>query len=327
MQRRRRYERTKERPSISLTDDDDAILLHVYRHRLIDANQLRQLFPNRSAQKLGRRLTDLYDAGYIERPQLQRERPRRPGGGSWPEVYALDRLGAERVRSAERPVSVKGWKQKNERIRGASIAHTVNTTQFMVDVECATREEGHVGFIHGEDIPRRDRKAVGSLPTSAQAITADIAWNGLRGREGTAPDRVLGLHYPQNPEGKQFAYFFLEIDQGTEVIEPLGRKLRSSAFFRDTSLLRKFVVYASAYQQKSYQRQFEMRSFRVLTVTTNRGRAERMQETVMRHFTESELRVPPGLFLFTDWETWQERAQASVPCQTANGSEIDLLNP
>lgn len=325
--KRRRYKRSDDHPTISLTADDDAILLHVFRHRLIDAAQLRQLFPLRSAQKLGRRLRELYDAGYIDRPPQQRERPRRPGGGSWPEVYALDREGAARVRAAHRPVTLNGWKQKNREVRGSSIEHALSTTRFLVDIESAIRTHGRVALVHGEQVPRKDLSAVGALPTSAQAIAAEITWNGHNSREGTAPDRVFGLHHPDNEPGQQHMYFFLEIDQGTETIEPAARKLRQRSFFRDSSLLRKFVVYTSAYRQKSYQERFNFKSFRVLTVTTSPDRTARMQATIRQHLVQDQLSAPPGLFLFTDWQSWAGRDARSVPCVDVNGRMIDLLNP
>ena len=108
-----RYERSKQKPHITPTADDIDLLLHIYRHRIIDADHIRMLFPHRSPQGLTRRLERLYKARFIDRVKRNRH---KPGGGSWPMVYALDREGAGLLRDElGMSVSKYRWPQKKPR--------------------------------------------------------------------------------------------------------------------------------------------------------------------------------------------------------------------
>lgn len=71
-------------------------------------------------------------------------------------------------------------------------------------------------------------------------------------------------------------YFFLEMDGGTETIVPGDARLREQSFWRGTSLLRRFVIYASAFETRAHVAAFGFPDFRVLTVTTTPARAEAM---------------------------------------------------
>ena len=122
-------------------------------------------------------------------------------------------------------------------------------------------------------------------------------WHGYRGEEGTAPDRIFAI----TANGKR-QYFFLEMDAGTETIAPSERRIKAPSFWRDTSLLRKFVIYASAFENQAHQEVFDIPVFRVLTITTTPGRAEAMQEACAAHLKN----IRPGLFLFTDWQSVRE---------------------
>ena len=89
------------------------------------------------------------------------------------------------------------------------------------------------------------------------------------------------------------------MDEGTETIVPGEARMREPSFWRDTSLLRKFVIYASAFETKAHTAAFGIPVFRVLTVTTTPGRAEAMQYDCKTHLPH----IRPGLLLFTDWQT------------------------
>ena len=89
------------------------------------------------------------------------------------------------------------------------------------------------------------------------------------------------------------------MDEGTETVVPGETRLREPSFWRDTSLLRKFVIYASAFETKAHVAAFNIPVFRVLTVTTKPGRAEAMREACRVHLNH----VRPGLFLFADWQS------------------------
>lgn len=322
---RPRFKRTGDRPNIQITDDDDQILFHVFRHRVIDSAMIYALFPDRSAQKLSRRLQALWQAGYLDRPTQQLERI-RTGGGSAPLVYTLDRYGAQRLRDLHgvdtNPIR---WRQKNREIRGRSIQHALATTRFMVSLELAARAHGSVSLLHTDDVLALFSRSETVQPGARLTLRAAINWHGHYGEEGTAPDRLFGLQYDEREEGKNRQFILLEIDQGTETIEPGDHRVSSKSFFRDTSILRKMVVYASAFKQKTHQQRFGFRAFRVLTVTTNRARVEQMQATYRKHFSAGRDSVNPGLFLFTDWTSWLSQAGYERVVENAAGQDVSLI--
>lgn len=309
---------------LNLPDDDD-ILFHIYRHRLIDADMLRALLPHRSEQGLGRRLNKLRLAHYIDRPRQQTEKPRTEGGSD-PAIYALDYRGAERLRDVHgSSVVTSGWKQKNAEIRGRSIQHTLNTTRFLVDATVAACQHGAVSLIHSDQIPQRGKNAGLVIPNSNQAIYSQVDWNGHFGRRGTSPDSLFALEYSDREDGKNRYYIFLETDQGTETVVPNARKLKSKSFFSDSSILKKLVIYAAIFNSQSHKERFRFNRFRVLFVTTTPKRSTLMQAAYREYLVRGSLNVRPDVFLFTDWQTWSKRKNAEFVVQDGLGKTFKFF--
>lgn len=292
--------------NIVLTEDDIALLWHVYRHRLIDSDAIYRLFPTRSQQQLSRRLNLLFRNHYLGRPPHQVELY-PPGSGSNHLIYGLDREGAkflnERFGIRVQPYH---WLQKNREISRSNIAHTVSTANFMTDLEISVRSSGNSRIVHFDELlteyaPQLTRKR--PIPERWQI---DVNWKGHRGKEGTRPDRIFAIEYANLPKGKNRSFFYFENDEGTETIEPTIETRQVGAFFRKSSILRKFVVYSFSHLTRSHEIHFGWPvAARVLIVTTSVNRIEAMQATFKRHFSERPLLVPPGLFLFADKSTVQ----------------------
>ena len=320
-----RYKRPTTRPRVELTADDDALLWAVYRHEIIDAHTLRRLFAERSAQHFSRRLKRLFDAELLERLGQQSEGMRRYLGGSRPIAYALAREGGRYLRREHGvPIAAERMRQRNRELRGQNIRHGVATSRFMVSLELASRQRDGLTFLSQHEIvPRQGDTQHITLPKTLQTT---VDWHGYREHEGTRPDRVCGLRYGNREPGKEHAYFMVEIDQGTETITPGARKVRSRSFWRDSSILRKLVVYAHAFRNGAHRETFGIDAFRVLIVTSTGERVRRMQECYQEHLASGGGRVPPGLFLFTDWETLaahQDDALA-VPWERADEKVVSL---
>jgi len=168
----------------------------------------------------------------------------------------------------------------------------------MVNLEVAINKREDLELISFDEIletkaPRSTRRA-----QQAERFRTPVIWHDYSGEEGIAPDRIFGIR-----AGDQDNYFFLEIDQGTETIEPSVRRQRPVSLFRQSSMLRKFVLYASVHQARVHQKYFGIPSFRVLTVTTTPTRAANMAEVCGRFINSGELQARPGLFLFFDQQT------------------------
>jgi Replication-relaxation len=303
-----RFRREGAKPRVELTDDDAAILRHVYRHRFIRAEDLYRLFGERSADRLSRRLTLLYRAGFLDRPIAQIDRYTQ--GGSHSIVYGLDSAGARHLKEVLGvPIGAADWRSRNRSYTRESLDHTLAVARFLVDLEIACRAQANLSLLKFDDIlaaspdaTRRSRN-----PTDWQV---PIQWYGGKAVVNIAPDAIFGLRMQR--EDGQFvrSYFFVEIDRSTMTIVPSERVRESEAFPYRATILRKLYAYADSYRLKLHEQLFGMKAPRVLFLTTSESRAEAMRKTA-EQFIIRPMRLPAGIFLFAshtnrlDMAIWQ----------------------
>lgn len=293
-----RYHTDDPAPVVRLQEDDIDILWHVFCNRVIDAKSIYSLFPHRTAQVISRRLNRLRKGPrpFLNRlPQAMNRIQLRLG--SDPQVYAIATLGAQALR-LHRGVELPEhrWAQKNRELKPISIQHDIATSRFMARLRRdAALAGGDARLLYQQEFDTHGKAGeVTKHGGLKNTLRTDITnWHGYRGEQGTAPDRIFAF----SSNGKR-QYFFLEMDEGTETIVPNEARLRKPSFWRDTSLLRKFVIYASAFETKAHVTAFDIPVFRVLTITTKPGRAEAMKEACQVHLKH----IRPGLFIFADWE-------------------------
>ncbi|WP_299211970.1 replication-relaxation family protein [uncultured Tateyamaria sp.] len=316
-----RFQVPAEQPGIKLTDDDYQILWHIYRNRLIESSSLYQLFPGRSAQVISRRLKLLFRTEHIARPINQNVKNRlRPGTD--PYVYAIARNGAAALRkkfAAQIPTS--GWTYKNAQLSLTAIEHQLDTSRFVTNLIVAAQSRPDVRLLYADQLIPADvaeKRPAGLFNT----VRADVSWPTPGRNEGTAPDIILGIEQ----EGRR-QVLFVEIDRGTETIEPGKRKQRSERFWRDTSFLRKLLIYGAVFRTKAHQTQLGLPTFRVVTVVPNADRVESIKAAWHNHLSTGVNRTRPGLFLFTDWTSMSVAEDLlQVPFQNAAGRPVHLLD-
>ena len=281
----------------------------------MDSESIYSLFPNRSSDKISRRLKKLYDAEYIERMDRDNVRLKQRNGSDH-FTYALAREGGKALQAQGVPsFDPYRLKQKNRKLSPLALDHLIETSRFMVALERATWLQPGARLLNfdelGREIPKAQRRRTG-LPLR---LSASIDWHGTSTEQGTAPDEIFGLDLP---DGRQ--YVFLEIDRGTETIAPSKRRQQSASFWHSSSILRKFLVYAYAFRQKAHQEQFGLPVFRVLTITTNSARVLQMQELYQAYFSSGPHQVTPGFFLFSDRETIGAHAGTLLDLPLTNGA-------
>lgn len=316
-----RFRRPKERPSIQLTEDDYDILWHVYRHRLIDSKALYQLFPNRSDQVISRRLGRLFRTEHLDRPLNQNVKNRlKPGTDFF--VYALAKEGARVLRDRfDAPISVGRWTEKNAKLAVSTIEHYLETSRFVTRLVAGVRTLPDARVLYLDELMPAElyQKRPAGLFTT---IRADVPWFIHGQNEGTASDFIIGVEI-----AGELQVLFIEIDRATETIVPGDRQLKGPRFWRDTSFLRKKLIYGAAYKAKAHQRQFGLPVFRVLTVTTQSGRVASMQDAYKKHMARGQNHAPPGLFLYTDWQTVDAAENVlTMELETAGGRKVSLVS-
>ena len=289
-----RFKREGQPARIELTDDDIAILQHIYRHRFVRADDLYRLFPDRSQDKLSRRLVRLYRNQFLDRPIAQVDRFHE--GGSQPLVYGLDTAGARFLKETfDVPLTSIDWKARNRSYTRDNLDHTLAVTHFMIGLELAIRARPNMVLLSFEDIladaPERTQRQVqpGKWPV-------ELRWFGSRGVVQIAPDAIFGIRTEDGTKTIR-TYVFLEMDRGTMTIAPAKQVRESDAFLYRATILRKFVAFAESYRQDLHKSHLGISAARTLFITTTSARAKAMQKAAEDLVLRPQ-QLPPGLFLF-----------------------------
>jgi hypothetical protein len=92
--------------------------------------------------------------------------------------------------------------------------------------------------------------------------------------------------------------------------------------------LRKFVLYAATFHNRTHTQRFGIPSFRVLIVTTTPARVANMIESFERLIRPAPVSAPTGLFLFTDRATLAQHDGdlLALPCLNGAGKPV-VLSP
>lgn len=300
--RYRKYELPAEAPNIAPTADDDLILLEVYRHDIIDAKTIYTLLAPRSEDKLRRRLRKLHLNQYLQR-LAQVEQIHVAGGGSLPIAYTLGTTGLARLKARYGLAAKFDRYRDREKAKAQHVEHALEQTRFLVSCRKSAEQHEEVEYLYPDQIYAAYAPKLLERVTPPSVLTARVNWQGYQESEGTIPDGLFMLRYRDEPEGRNRRSIFLEIDRGTETIDVGDRKQKTLKFWKDTSLLRKFIVYSHAFQQRVHERDFGIPTFQVLTVTTSRDRVKRMQAMYQKRLAVRPYSVRPIRFLFTDFAT------------------------
>lgn len=291
-----RFRRDGEAPRIALTEDDTLLLQHVFRHRFVRTDDLYRLFPNRSAEKISRRLMRLYRNGFLDRPIAQIDHFR--GGGSQPLVYGLDNAGA-RYLAENRAIMVRidDWKARNRSYTRENLDHTLAISKFMIDMELACAAQEHIDFVRLEDMITQASAGTGALAQSAR-WSVSLPWHGHEAVVQIAPDALFGLRRRKHDGSLSRTYLFVEVDRGSMTIAPSDAVRRSEAFLYRSSMLRKFLAYAVSHRDNVHQKHFGISAARILFLTRSWERAASMQKAAAA-LVIPHLDISPDLFLFS----------------------------
>ena len=300
----------RQLPNPKITKDDEAVFWHVYRRRLITADNLYDLFPTRSKEKFSKRLLLLSKARYLWLMDLSKSGIRlRQGRGANPRVFAMDYGGAQYLsRKFGVKIQEEKWRTQNEKLAWKNIPHTLGITEFMVSLEVAARQYPTTRLIEFDSLLKNAPTATRRRP-QPERFRTKLTWLGASREEGIMADEVFSLHNAQSAHGDRQLYYLYEEDNDNETIVPGAQVRNSERFFRQSSILRKFVVYNYAFRNRIHERWFGFpKAFRVLHRTGSRTRMENMQIAFRQHMMSSPIDAKAGMNLFVDRETFAEYA-------------------
>jgi hypothetical protein len=238
---KRRYARRDDRKQtptpMRLTARDLQILQAVYAYRVLTTQHLKTLFFTSLRQAYGR-LALLYHHGFLERRFLGVHADKM----NTPILYVLDKRGVEYLQSHLGVDAV--WSKRDKDLTPTFLEHTLAINSVRVAVACACQQQPNFQLLHwlGENELRADYDYV--------QIRSE---NGRLKSVSVIPDSYFALETPHGT-----AHFFLELDRGTMTTQRFKTKI---------------VAYQAYYASGAYQRRYQTKSLRVLTVTTSAARS------------------------------------------------------
>ena len=187
--RRPHFHRQPSAP-LWLTEDDKKIIAHVGAHRFRRAPDIAR-FINRPPKKIVERLTELFHAGYLDRPQAQLEfftPSNRP-----PYVYALGTKGAALLAELHGDAAPKiDWTDKNRAVGRPFIHHSLLIGDVMTAAERVAPAHPGVQLITAKHIlaaaPEKTQRSV-----NPWKLTATLLVDGNTQHPASiVPDKEIG---------------------------------------------------------------------------------------------------------------------------------------
>ena len=276
----RRDQRLPKPTPMRLTERDLDILQAVSDYELLTTQQLQTLFFP-SWHTAYARLSLLYHHALLDRKFLGLH----ADNANTPMLYSLDKRGAQ-VLQAERGQDL-AWRPRRKSLTVTFLEHTIAINQVRVAVAKASRITDGFELLRwqGENELKGDYERVTIETDTGRKVNVSLI-----------PDSYFVL---QTPKG--VAHFFLELDRGTMTVKRFKSKI---------------LAYQAYYASGAYQRRYETRSLRVLTVTTSPNRAEHLKTVTEavggrnRYWFTTLDQVVPQTVLETP--IWQVATQVTV---------------
>jgi len=253
---RRHFIREKKAPPpFKLQKRDIEITRAVFENRFLTRELLAVLFPPNEQDRLRRyrhaetetkdarhtnllrRLSALFHHGYLLRFQTHI-------GGE--HIYALDNQGAHLLDDNQLSLPLEiDWREKTRDLSNLYVYHALMVAGFRTALTVALKARPTF------TLPRFERES--------KDLKAE--WKRQGSRVYVNPDAFFILCDTSQPEGRQNAAYFLEADRSTMQL---------------SRLLEKYARYSEMYQNRKHQEAFGIPSFRVLTITKSKERAQNL---------------------------------------------------
>ena len=207
-----------------------------------------------------RRLKELHERNYLEREEI----PTTSRQGKLPNVHFLTRKAVKRL-AKEWGMKMKemDWRPEHNEIKFGKLAHLIATNDVRLSLGIAAEETGYVITSWYSERELKGMKLKAKVPGSR----GRMRWVGLE------PDGFFTIFHPSQDENKQFTYpHFLEVDRGTEHVGMNSDKPYLN-YFKS-----KIPRYLNFYRSGDYAEIFEYEEMRVLCVTTDEDRVQKLKD-------------------------------------------------
>ena len=315
----KRLERPRSAPAFRLQERDVAIVRTVAKHRFLTSDQIIRSLTGISAaelatqlaerpwafQQIGRRLYLLHAHHFLDRPPSQSLQL----SAFAHRAYGLGREGARLLESLGDPINAQlDWTLKNTRATSIFLLHTLETADTMLQFEAAARPGGVRLLTQHELLPFFPEATRASHDPFALRVT--VQHKGAPLTIAVIPDRLFSIVYPDNTRQT----FALEQDRGT--MDVTSKRLVGKASF-----MRKLTGYYASFRQAKHAEVWNVKAFRVLTVTTSDKRIHNLcqaQRTVTHDHAND-------LFLYTTSARLTEHGPFGSAWLRADGTTTSIL--
>ncbi len=311
----RRLEKPKSKKNLQLTQRDKTIIRACFQFRLVTTDQLMKLTGTTSRTKLNVRLRELWTAGFIDRPEIQRQvfayRNKRPM------VHALGQKGAEWLAANDRVwfPKGKGWKTANQLKSSNYLEHRLGTADTVLVFREALKGIKGCRFIDKDELLLTSPGETQKKRYPWQLPTEFTLPNGKRHKRNTIPDYSFAIGDARSKPEKR-ALLFLEWDNKTEAF------VRSDP--DQSMILGLYLRYADIYERKLHSQVYGFKNFRVLIVVNDN--AERISKMLSIYQTHVKHLCPAGTFLHTTVNEIETLGPLEKIWLTGKGERVRILS-
>jgi len=268
--------RPEEVGGLKLQERDVRIIRLLHDFRFINSDQIKALVDG-SERGILKRLQKLFHHGFLDRPLSQIVYPLI---GAQKMVYALGDKGADLL--AEKFGIDRGkikWNEKNKEAKDRHIQHTLMISHFRICLELALNNLPGTNLLFWEKENPKELKDY-------------VYIRDLQGREFRAPivpDGFFGIE-----DQKDKMYFFIEADQST---------------MTNARFLKKMKAYWNWWKQGKHTKRFDIKAFRVLTITKTEKRKENLREITKK---ADDRQKGSSMFWFTSERNYSLQKPESI---------------
>lgn len=247
------------------------------------ASQCPNLF--KTGKHVASRLLELFQAGYLERPVAQLQLRIKNGvitTGSVPMVYAVTKEGLGLIGEERRKALGGGkmsWVAKVNEGGRMFMEHTLAVADVSVGLDVALR-----GHTHLERLTEQQLRAGMNAERQASVRPYGLRVKYKSGKLSAVCDLAFAIG---DKTARKRWNFLAEIDMGHMPVKRRG--------LSQTSIARKLVAYAKAFEDGLHKEAFDWRGFRVLLLTTSPERVQSCVKAVQELFGSSAV---ARIFLF-----------------------------
>ena len=251
-------------------DSDLDILEKIYHLQHATIPQISAL-TERRYMIVGERMKKLYHNGYIYRFKTY---------NNTPIVHAIENQGYDcLIRKRNYPPNPTSFNKRNRRNKPFFIQHQNSVANFGACLEVATKKNQNTQL---EKLEMRNIKNY-SFKTQQKKLKIT-----------TIPDAFFSIQHINQRKEKTTSNFFVEIDRGTESINPKKINNRST-------IAKKMTGYWKAHKQGLFKEKFNLSNARILFITTSDQRIDNM---IALNKEIDDLKKGSRLFYFTTLENF-----------------------